>query len=408
MRSDFSSMQMLHPERGEGGELQLLGFCGFTPEAAAYWEWVRPGSGSSCGAALRAGERVIVPDVERCDFMAGTADLVMCRQTGIRAVQSTPLVSRSGQLLGMLSTHWREPHQPSERDLRLLDILVRQAADLVERKRATLALEAARRDAEEARAAAEQANRVKSEFLAAMSHELRTPLNAISGYVQLVEMGIHGPVTAAQRRALGRVRESQHHLLSLINDVLNFAKLEAGRIEYRVEDVCLADVVSAIAPMIELQLASRGVAYEVRVGPDTVVHADRDKVQQILLNLLSNAAKFTDAGGRVTVEIRACEGAPPDAVCLAVTDTGCGIAPDKLEMIFDPFVQVNRKLTHAMEGTGLGLAISRDLARGMGGDLRVPSVEGEGSTFTLLLRAPAPRSSPPPRASRTSHPDRPS
>ncbi|HEX6965630.1 MAG TPA: ATP-binding protein [Gemmatimonadaceae bacterium] len=404
MHSDCASMQMLHPERGKGGELELLGCRGFTSEAEIFWAWVRLDSGSSCGAALRSGERVIVSDIESCDFMADTADQATYRQTDIRAVQTTPLISRGGQMLGMLSTHWREPHHPSERDLRLLDILVRQAADLLERKRAALALDAARREAEEARAIAEEANRAKSEFLANMSHELRTPLNAIAGYLQLVQMGIHGPVTEAQRTALERVRKSQQHLLMLINDVLNFAKLEAGRVEYRLEELRLADIVSAITPMIELQLASKGVLYEVRLNPDIAVTVDRDKVQQILLNLLSNAAKFTETGGRVTVETRACEDAPRDVICLAVTDTGCGIPSDKLDAIFDPFVQVNRKLTHTTEGTGLGLAISRDLARGMGGDLSVQSVEGEGSTFTLLLRVPASRSSPPPPVSRTSRP----
>jgi PAS domain S-box-containing protein len=135
MRSEFASMQMLYPERGE---LRLLAYRGFNPTAAAFWEWVRPGSGSTCGAALATGNRSIVPDIELSDFMAGSEDLETYRQTGIRAVQSTPLVSRAGRLLGMISTHWRNPHQPSERDLSLLDVLARQAADLIERKQAEL------------------------------------------------------------------------------------------------------------------------------------------------------------------------------------------------------------------------------------------------------------------------------
>ena len=135
MRSDFASMQMFHPERGE---LRLLAYRGFTPIAAASFEWVRPGSGTSCSAALATGHRSIVPDIELSDFMAGSEELETCRQTGIRAMQSTPLVSRAGRLLGMISTHWRKPHQPSERDLRLLDVVARQAADLIERKQAEL------------------------------------------------------------------------------------------------------------------------------------------------------------------------------------------------------------------------------------------------------------------------------
>jgi PAS domain S-box-containing protein len=140
MRSDYASMQMLYPGRGGESELHLLAFRGFSPHAAKFWERVRADSESTCGVALRTGTRVIAPDVERCDFMAGTEDLTTYLQTGIRAVQTTPLFSRTGAMVGMISTHWREPHQPSERDLRLLDILARQAADIIERTRAAEAL----------------------------------------------------------------------------------------------------------------------------------------------------------------------------------------------------------------------------------------------------------------------------
>ncbi len=137
MRSDFASMQVLYPERGSGGELRLLAFRGFSPQAAAFWEWVGIDSvGSTCDAALHTGKRVIAADVEKCDFMTGTEDQAMYLQTGIHACQTTPLVSRNGKIVGMISTHWRNPHQPSERDLRVFDILARQAADLIERKKA--------------------------------------------------------------------------------------------------------------------------------------------------------------------------------------------------------------------------------------------------------------------------------
>jgi signal transduction histidine kinase len=264
-----------------------------------------------------------------------------------------------------------------ERELRLA-LADREA--LLERERS------ARADAEHARARADEANNAKSEFLAAMSHELRTPLNAIAGYVQLVELGIHGPVTEAQRTALARVQRSQQHLLSLINDVLNFAKLEAGRIEYRLEDVSLAEAIADVACMVEPQIAAKGLEYAVHATRDAV-RADREKLQQILLNLLSNAIKFTDRGGRVAVEVCGRDDAKPGIVSLRVADTGCGIPIDKREVIFDPFVQVSARLIRANEGTGLGLAISRELARGMSGDLRVDGEEGSGSIFTLTLPA---------------------
>ena len=239
-------------------------------------------------------------------------------------------------------------------------------------------------EADRQRAAADEANRAKSAFLAVMSHELRTPLNAIGGYVQLMEMGIHGPVTDAQREALGRVERSQKHLLRLINDVLNLARIESGRVEYMLEDVDLSALMADVTPMVEPQMRAKELALEVGVSAGTVARADREKVQQIVINLLSNALKFTPTGGRVWVEARR-DG--PSTVSLSVADTGIGIPADKQASVFDPFVQVDMSRTRGSEGSGLGLAISRDLARGMGGDLRVESIVGEGSTFTLTLSA---------------------
>jgi signal transduction histidine kinase len=247
----------------------------------------------------------------------------------------------------------------------------------------------------QARDAAEAASHAKTQFVANMSHELRTPLNAISGHVQLLEMELHGPVTPAQRDALGRVQRAQRHLLGLINDVLNFAKLESGAVEFDVRVVTLADVVADVVPMIQPQLAAKGLDYRVDIpDPALAVWADREKLVQVLLNLVSNAVKFTPAAqadgtpGRVTVEV-AGRDETPDVAYLRVHDTGVGIPDARQETIFDPFVQVRTGYSQPIEGTGLGLAISRDLARGMGGDIRVRSVEGAWSTFTVSLRRAA-------------------
>jgi signal transduction histidine kinase len=239
----------------------------------------------------------------------------------------------------------------------------------------------ARRD--QAVAALHEANRAKSDFLSTVSHELRTPLNAIGGYAELMVMGLHGPVTDEQREDLRRIRRAGQHLLALITDILSYAKLESGRVEMRVEDIALDEILRGAGAMIEPQARAKGVSYRyIPCDPGSVVHGDRDKVRQIVLNLLSNAVKFTDAGGEVTL------GVDPDAapVRVVVRDTGCGIAPDKLESIFEPFVQVGRRLSTASEGVGLGLAISRALAYAMGGDLTVTSRPGQGSTFMLTLR----------------------
>jgi PAS domain S-box-containing protein len=237
---------------------------------------------------------------------------------------------------------------------------------------------------ERQRLIAEEANKAKSAFLAMMSHELRTPLNAIGGYVQLLEMGIHGPVTNAQVEALGKIARSQRHLLRLINDMLNLARIEAGRVDYDLERFRLREVIDTVMPMVEPQLAARQLRYELDVPPELAAYADREKVQQILLNLLSNAIKFTPPDGCVSVD-GFVDREREDRVYLRVRDTGIGIPQERLEDVFEPFVQVDVSHARRTEGTGLGLAISRDLARGMGGDLRARSKHGAGSSFTLTL-----------------------
>ena len=236
--------------------------------------------------------------------------------------------------------------------------------------------------ADDARDAALDANRAKSDFLAVMSHELRTPLNAIGGYTEILQLGIYGQVNESQQDALGRIARSQQALLSLINDVLNFAKLEAGEVSYAIADIPLVTMLSTIEEFVSPQLTDRKLAYALHPFDTSVtVRADADKLQQIMINLLSNAVKYTPEGGRIDVR---CE-IVARRVCVHVHDSGIGIADDRLEKIFDPFIQVGRALNRPHEGVGLGLSISRDLATAMGGVLSVISVLGEGSTFTLAL-----------------------
>jgi PAS domain S-box-containing protein len=242
-------------------------------------------------------------------------------------------------------------------------------------------------DAERARAQAEEANAVKLVFLATMSHELRTPLNAIAGHVQLMDMGLHGPVTEAQREALDRVNRAQAHLLGIINDILTYAKVESGRIEYAPEPVDATALIRDVCALVEPQFIAKQIRLGMELprggGGEVVVRADPEKLTQVLLNLLSNALKFTPSPGWVTVALSSSEGGT--AASIAVRDSGVGMPADKLESIFEPFVQLGRGLTTTHEGTGLGLAVSRDLARGMGGELTVESELGVGSVFRVTV-----------------------
>ncbi len=236
-----------------------------------------------------------------------------------------------------------------------------------------------------ARRAAEQANVAKSRFLAKMSHELRTPLNAIGGYRHLLELGLRGPITEAQRTDLQRIGAAQQHLQRLIEAVLDYARLEGGALRFDLRAVPVASLLEEVLPLVVPQAIASGVHHAVEhCDPDLAVCASCEKLGQVLVNLLANAVKFTPAGGRVR-RTGACDGDDDDAVALAISDTGVGIPADKLEAIFEPFVQLDSALTRTAGGTGLGLAISRDLVHGMGGTLRVASEPGAGSTFTVVL-----------------------
>jgi len=253
--------------------------------------------------------------------------------------------------------------------------------DLTERRNAEQrALADARRLAE-----AESANAAKAEFLTAMSHELRTPLNAIGGYTELLSLGLGGPITSEQVDYLDRIRRSQQHLMGIISDLLNFSRIEAGHLTYDITQIPLIQVIQSVVPLVEAQAKAKNVT--VIIDPtdaDCAALGDRSKVDQIMLNVLSNAVKFTNGGGTVRVECNEEE----KTASIIVSDTGIGVPPDKLEAIFEPFVQLGRSLSSAHEGTGLGLAISRDLARAMNGNLSVISTRGVGSTFTLTLPRP--------------------
>jgi PAS domain S-box-containing protein len=246
----------------------------------------------------------------------------------------------------------------------------------------TRELELALAGEQTARKEAEAANRIKSELFARLSHEFRTPLHAVSGYLEILQQNIHGGLNHEQRKDVERIHQAQEHLLALVNMILDFAKLEGGPVELAMAEIPIEETLRGAEALVTPQFTKKGVRYTHRKGDPTLsVFADREKVQQIVVNLLANAVKFTPAGGAVDLEWRV----EDEILLVRVRDTGCGVPDDKIEQIFEPFVQLRAPGSLPSGGTGLGLAISRDLARAMGGDVTVESDPGNGSSFTLSL-----------------------
>jgi signal transduction histidine kinase len=271
-----------------------------------------------------------------------------------------------GETLGVLSAY-RGTSPFAAEDVRLLSAFAGHAA---------IALRNAR-----LLEAAQAAARARSEFIATMSHELRTPLNAVLGHLQILEMDIHGPLTDAQRGSLHRIEVAARHLRGLIEEVLSFSRLEAGRVEVRRERVDLCELAAEVTAVVEPLAAEKGLAFRLDVcAPPAELCTDPDKVRQILINLAGNAVKFTERG-EVSVRVRTAG----DGAVLAVHDTGPGIPPEDRDRLFRPFEQLRSGFARPHEGTGLGLYLSGEYARMLGGSIEVESEPGRGSTFSLRL-----------------------
>jgi len=297
----------------------------------------------------------------------------------IRAVR----MSRQREVAAARMAALEETNQILQTQARQLEHQTNEARELAHELALTNEeLRAVISEAKKAWAVADAANRSKAEFLAVMSHELRTPLNSIGGYVDLLEMELRGPLTESQRSDLGRIRRSQEHLLGIINDILNFTRLEATELKYDIIDVPIRALIADFDAIVSSLTRAKSLEYQCD-SPSGNVYArtDPDKLRQIMINLISNAVKFTPEGGRVSVSCTL----NGESVSIHVEDTGPGIPHDKHEAVFEPFVQLDRGLTRSNDGTGLGLAISRGLARGMGGEIQLKSEVGVGSVFTVTV-----------------------
>ncbi len=372
MRSDMGSLQTVDvPEDA----LRMLAFRGFEPDFGKVFELNRADARTSCSVARRLGQRVVVPDVETCDFIVGTPALDDHRRTGIRAVQSTPLVSRSGVVLGVISTHWRQPHQPSDRELRMLDVLARQAADLMEQKQAETAL----RDAD----------RRKDEFLATLAHELRNPLAPIRNGLALLRACPRDSEHVVEVR--GIMERQVEQMTRLVDDLLDVSRITRNKIELRKERVELADVVKNAVETSRPLIDSARHELTLSLPADPVfLDADRVRMAQIFSNLLNNSAKYTEPGGRIALEAAVHD----RHVVVTVRDNGIGIPCEALAYVFDMFQQANRSIERSQGGLGIGLTLVRRLVELHGGTITAQSEgPGKGSAFTVRLPIAAGRHS---------------
>jgi signal transduction histidine kinase/CHASE3 domain sensor protein len=365
------------------GELGVITASGDSLRVVA----VRNGATVSVGGTMSMQDHMPLCEAARSGMpvLLSSADEIDARFPGavprrlrddVQAIGAFPLV-HNGKSVGTLLVRFNHPRAFSSAERGLMGALSRIAVESFERARLF--------DAErEARTAAEAANRAKAAFLASMSHELRTPLQAALGFAQLVRLGVYGSINDQQAEVLGRVERSQSHLTRLIDDILDFARIEAGHVRFNVEQLSIVDTFVELAPLVEPMAMEKGIALSITPPPQSLrAFADRQRLQQILVNLVGNAIKFTERNGTIGVDARA----NGDRVRIQVSDTGIGIPADRIEAIFEPFVQVDSGLTRAHEGVGLGLSISRDLARTMGGDVTVKSEVGKGSTFVVALPA---------------------
>jgi signal transduction histidine kinase len=355
----------------DGESLEILAVSDLPGQIFENWRRFPASSHSPVAEAVRNAELIVLESLAA--WQSRYPDLVpLAVETGHRAQIIAPLVV-AGDCIGAIGIAFDEDRHFSDEEKQYAASIGQQCAIAMERAR-LFELE------QEARKAAEKASGYKSQFLAGLSHELRTPLNAIGGYTDLIEMGIHGLVTPAQKTALDRIQASKRHLQGLIDGVLELTRIEAGAVHYAIEPVALDEIVSTCEMLTAPQIASKGLIYR-RVSPiDVRVLADAEKLRQIVLNMLTNAVKYTNAGGEIELDSRLADG----MVVLSVSDTGRGIASDMIEIIFEPFVQLHQTAA-AQSGVGLGLAISRNLARGMGGDLTVTSTVERGSCFSLSI-----------------------
>ncbi|HEU4510678.1 MAG TPA: ATP-binding protein [Pyrinomonadaceae bacterium] len=355
---------------------------GFDEPFLKFFEKVTGGH-STCGLAMQTHQRVVVEDITESEIFEGKPELTALLEAGVRAVQSLPLVSSSGTLLGMVSTHFAEPHRPTEQELRLMDLLARQTADYLERKRVEEEREQLLSREHQLRETAEEANRLKDEFLAIMSHELRNPLNVILGYAELLLRMEEIRASANLRRMADAVKRNAVAQSKLIRDLLDLSRLRSGKLELNLETVSPVKSIENAIETVYADAMSKEISIEVSAPDDLLfVKADPVRLEQIIWNLLNNAVKFTPNGGRIEVRLEE----DGKHIILKVSDNGQGIDSSFLPHIFEIFRQADSGTNRVQAGMGIGLAVVQQLVELHGGSVTAHSEgAGKGATFTIHL-----------------------
>ncbi|HKS09557.1 MAG TPA: ATP-binding protein [Pyrinomonadaceae bacterium] len=376
--ADKGNIQLLDPG---SGLLDKTTESGFDPSfAEVFVDGAKP---SASGVAFETQQRVIVEDVRKSALFVGSPSLTAMNKAGVRAVQSTPLVSSAGNVLGVISTHFNTTCRPTEQEMRLMDLLARQAADYLERKHVEHEREELLEREHELRHTAEEANRLKDEFLAIMSHELRNPLNVILGYAELLLRSEEIRDSAPLRRMADAVKRNAVAQSKLIRDLLDLSRLRSGKLELNREMVSPAVSIHNAIETVRLEAGEKNIAIDVEAPDEPLfVKADPVRLEQVIWNLLNNAVKFTPADGRIAVKLSA----QPDKIVLTVEDNGQGIDSSFLPHIFEIFRQADSAANRSQSGMGIGLAVVQQLVELHGGAVSAHSDGvGHGASFTINL-----------------------
>jgi signal transduction histidine kinase len=381
LRSDFASLQMLSTDTSGQRKLELIAHCGFTPSAEEHWRNIYVDSTTSCGMAFASETRVTLSDVETADWLANTRDLALYREMGIRAVQTTPLHSRDGLLIGMLSTHWSHPYEANARQLRLLDILAREAADLIERTRDEKLLR-------ESEARLQQMDRMKDQFLATLAHELRNPLAPIRNGLQILRLSQAVPDAT---RVFDMLDRQLDHMVRLVDDLMEVARINNGAIKLHRRRTDLSAVLESALELSRSAVEKAGHALTIHAVPGAVVvDGDEVRLAQVFSNLINNAAKYTPDGGAIHISVTVDEDrastrrASTRRATICVKDSGIGFSSDEQSLLFTLF---GRLQPHTQgDGLGIGLALAKKLVELHGGSISATSDgRDKGSCFTVSL-----------------------